>query len=87
MSFFNSEVVRAEMSEIAELQEEIYKNVLPDSLITISFGWYYENEINDNIFPQSLELIKYYDNNYSNKAFKNLLLMPHKFKTEKITKL
>jgi len=27
MSFFKSDVVRAEMSEIAELQEEIYKNV------------------------------------------------------------
>lgn len=27
MSFFNSEVVRAEMAEIAELQEQIYKNV------------------------------------------------------------
>ena len=27
MSFFNSEVVRAEMSEISELQEEVYSNV------------------------------------------------------------
>jgi hypothetical protein len=27
MSFFRSEVVRAEMSEIAELQEEVYSNV------------------------------------------------------------
>ena len=27
MSFFNSEVVRAEMAEIAELQEEVYSNV------------------------------------------------------------
>lgn len=27
MSFFNSEVVRAEMAEISELQEEIYENV------------------------------------------------------------
>lgn len=27
MSFFNSEVVRSEMVEISELQEEIYKNV------------------------------------------------------------
>ena len=27
MSFFNSEVVRAEMSEIGELQEEVYQNV------------------------------------------------------------
>ena len=27
MSFFNSEVVRAEMTEISELQEEVYKNV------------------------------------------------------------
>ena len=27
MSFFNSEVVRAEMVEISELQEEVYKNV------------------------------------------------------------
>ena len=27
MSFFNSEVVRAEMAEISELQEEIYNNV------------------------------------------------------------
>jgi len=27
MSFFDSEVVRAEMAEIAELQEEIYSNV------------------------------------------------------------
>ena len=27
MSFFDSEVVRAEMTEISELQEDIYKNV------------------------------------------------------------
>ena len=27
MSFFNSDVVRAEMTEIQELQEEIYRNV------------------------------------------------------------
>ena len=27
MSFFNSDVVRAEMAEISELQEEIYGNV------------------------------------------------------------
>jgi hypothetical protein len=27
MSFFNSEVVRAEMTEITELQEEVYSNV------------------------------------------------------------
>jgi hypothetical protein len=27
MSFFNSEVVRAEMTEIAELQEHVYSNV------------------------------------------------------------
>jgi len=27
MSFFNSEVVRAEMTEIGEMQEEVYKNV------------------------------------------------------------
>ena len=27
MSFFKSEVVRAEMTEISEMQEEIYKNV------------------------------------------------------------
>ena len=27
MSFFKSEVVRAEMAEISELQEEVYKNV------------------------------------------------------------
>ena len=27
MSFFDSEVVRAEMAEIAELQEEVYDNV------------------------------------------------------------
>jgi hypothetical protein len=27
MSFFNSEVVRAEMTEIAELQEDVYANV------------------------------------------------------------
>ena len=27
MSFFNSEVVRAEMSKISELQEEVYQNV------------------------------------------------------------
>jgi len=27
MSFFNSEVVRAEMTEISEMQEEVYKNV------------------------------------------------------------
>ena len=28
MSFFDSEVVRAEMVEIQELQDEVYKNVL-----------------------------------------------------------
>ena len=27
MSFFDSEVVRAEMAEIAELQEEVYSNI------------------------------------------------------------
>jgi hypothetical protein len=27
MSFFKSEVVRAEMTEISEMQEEVYKNV------------------------------------------------------------
>ena len=27
MSFFDSEVVRAEMAEIAELQDEVYSNV------------------------------------------------------------
>jgi len=27
MSFFNSEVVRSEMAEISEMQEEVYKNV------------------------------------------------------------
>jgi hypothetical protein len=27
MSFFNSEVVRAEMAEISEMQEEVYRNV------------------------------------------------------------
>ena len=27
MSFFNSDVVRAEMAEISELQEEVYNNV------------------------------------------------------------
>ena len=27
MSFFNSEVVRAEMAEISELQEDVYQNV------------------------------------------------------------
>ena len=27
MSFFDSDVVRAEMAEISELQEDIYKNV------------------------------------------------------------
>jgi phosphoribosylaminoimidazole carboxylase (NCAIR synthetase) len=27
MSFFSSEVVRAEMTEIGEMQEEVYKNV------------------------------------------------------------
>ena len=28
MSFFDSEIVRAEMTEIAELQEEVYANVM-----------------------------------------------------------
>ena len=28
MSFFNSEIVRAEMAEIQELQEEVYENVM-----------------------------------------------------------
>ena len=27
MSFFDSEVVRAEMAEVSELQEEVYNNV------------------------------------------------------------
>ena len=34
MSFFKSEVVRAEMSEISEMQEEIYKNVFEFSRMT-----------------------------------------------------
>ena len=28
MSFFNSDIVRAEMAEISELQEEVYSNVM-----------------------------------------------------------
>ena len=28
MSFFNSDIVRAEMTEISELQEEVYSNVM-----------------------------------------------------------
>jgi len=34
MSFFNSEVVRAEMAEIAELQEKVYGNVFKFSLMS-----------------------------------------------------
>jgi hypothetical protein len=34
MSFFNSEVVRAEMTEISELQEEVYQNVFKFPLMT-----------------------------------------------------
>jgi len=34
MSFFNSDVVRAEMTEISELQEDIYKNVFKFSTMT-----------------------------------------------------
>ena len=35
MSFFDSEVVRAEMAEIAELQEEVYPNVFKFPSMTI----------------------------------------------------
>ena len=28
MSFFDSEIVRAEMAEVSELQEEVYSNVM-----------------------------------------------------------
>lgn len=34
MSFFKSEVVRAEMAEISELQEDIYKNVFKFATMT-----------------------------------------------------
>ena len=34
MSFFKSEVVRAEMAEISELQEDIYKNVFKFSIMS-----------------------------------------------------
>ncbi len=34
MSFFDSEVVRSEMSEISELQEEVYSNVFKFPLMT-----------------------------------------------------
>jgi hypothetical protein len=34
MSFFESEVVRSEMAEISELQEEIYKNVFKFPLMS-----------------------------------------------------
>ena len=34
MSFFESDVVRAEMTEISELQEDIYKNVFKFSTMT-----------------------------------------------------
>lgn len=34
MSFFKSEVVRAEMAEISELQEDIYKNVFKFSTMS-----------------------------------------------------
>ena len=33
MSFFDSEVVRAEMTEIQELQEEVYSSVDPDAIM------------------------------------------------------
>jgi hypothetical protein len=33
MNFFDSEVVRSEMAEIAELQEEIYKNIFKFSFM------------------------------------------------------
>jgi len=34
MSFFKSEVVRAEMTEISELQEDVYRNVFKFSTMT-----------------------------------------------------
>ena len=34
MSFFDSEVVRAEMAEIHELQEEVYTNVFKFPMMT-----------------------------------------------------
>jgi len=34
MSFFKSEVVRAEMAEISELQEDVYRNVFKFSTMT-----------------------------------------------------
>ena len=36
MSFFDSEVVRAEMTEISELQEEVYKNVFEFPRMSLS---------------------------------------------------
>ena len=36
MSFFSSEVVRSEMTEIAELQEQIYKNIFKFPTMTKS---------------------------------------------------
>ena len=32
MTFFDSEIVRAEMAEISELQEDVYANVMKFSL-------------------------------------------------------
>jgi hypothetical protein len=36
MSFFDSELVRAEMTEISELQDEVYRNVFVFSSMSIS---------------------------------------------------
>jgi hypothetical protein len=43
MSFFNSEFVRAEMSEISELQEEIYGSVFKFSSMTKDDKIYHVN--------------------------------------------
>ena len=43
MSFFNSEVVRAEMTEISEMQEEVYKNVFEFSRMNKEQKLYHVN--------------------------------------------
>ena len=45
MSFFDSEIVRAEMAEVSELQEEVYSNVM---------NFHYMNDVSVSDFEVSL---------------------------------
>ena len=64
MSFFDSEIVRAEMTEISELQEEVYSNEFPIIIQNIKI-----NEVSDilqkEVLPYVLILSKKQNNSYT----------------------